>query len=141
MEKISLRIGLVLLLLFAFNEAKAQWSVSYFGNSSNSKVGVGYDFSEKLWAELRIYSDLPLYDITVEGSLNYNFVRRDQYRTYVGLGMVLNEINGIFLPLGVQVSPFENLRNFSFHIELQIIEVFDYNDTYLNGYWGLRYRF
>lgn len=141
MDKIFLRIGLALLLLFAFNEARAQWSASYYGNSSNSKVGIGYDFNEKLWAELRIYSNLALYEITVEPLLNYNFVRRDQYKTYVGLGLVLNEINGVFLPVGVQVSPFENLRNFSFHIELQIIEVFDYNDTYLNGYWGLRYRF
>ncbi|CAM4356302.1 hypothetical protein [Gillisia limnaea] len=141
MSKITLKAIFILSLLFSFNQAKAQLSVSYFGNSANSKVGVGYDFNEKLWTELRIYSGTSLENVTAEAVLNYNFLRREKYRTYVGGGVVVNNLNGVVVPIGVQFTPFESLNNFSFHIELQAMYEVDYEDLFINGFGGIRYKF
>ena len=141
MSKITLRIIFMLLLVFSFSNANAQVSVSYFGNAHNSKVGVAYGFNEKLWTELRLYSGTSLENTTAEAVLNYNFVRREKYNAYVGGGVVLNSLNGLVLPLGVNFSPFENLNNFSLHIELQPMYEVDYEDLFLNGFGGIRYKF
>lgn len=141
MTKTTLQALFILFLLFSFSESKAQVSASYFGNVSNSKVGIGYDFNEKLWTEVRLYSGTTLRNLTVEAVLNYNFLRRDKYRTYVGAGIVVNYLNGLVVPLGVQFSPFENLNNFSFHIEFQPMYEVDYQNIFIEGFWGLRYKF
>ncbi|MGZ9734328.1 hypothetical protein [Flavobacterium sp. GNP002] len=141
MTKIILKAIFIFSLLFSFNETQAQVSVSYFGNSTNTKIGVGYDFNEKLWTELRIYSGTSLANTTAEAVLNYNFLRKEKFRTYVGGGIVVNNLNGIVVPVGVQFTPFENLNNFSFHIELQLMYEVDYEDMFVNGFGGIRYKF
>lgn len=141
MTKITLRTIFILALFFSFNFGNAQVSASYFGNTSNTKVGLAYDFNEKWWTELRLYSGTTFRNLTAEAVVNYNFLRKEKYRTYVGAGVVVNYLNGIVLPLGVQFSPFENLSNFSFHIELQPMYEVDYESVFLEGFWGLRYKF
>lgn len=136
-----LKTTFFLLLLFSFNEANSQISVSFYGNAHNSKVGVAYDFNEKLWAEVRLYSGTSLGNITAEAVLNYNFLRRETYETYFGGGIVVNNLNGLILPVGARFTPFESLENFSFHIELQPMYEVDYEDVILYGFGGIRYKF
>ncbi|MDT0690469.1 hypothetical protein RM549_11785 [Salegentibacter sp. F188] len=141
MSKITLKIIFMLLLVFSFSKANAQVSVSYFGNANISKVGVAYDFNEKLWTELRILSGTDLQNFTAEAVLNYNFLRREKYNAYVGGGVVVNVFNGFVVPLGVSFSPFESLKNFSLHVELQPMYEVDFADVYIYGYGGIRYKF
>lgn len=141
MSKITRKFILILIVIFSFQFSYSQMSVSYFGNSNLSKVGVGYDFNDKLWTEVRIYSGTTIEEITPEIVLNYNFLNKEYYKTYVGGGVVLNYFNGIVSQIGAQIMPFENLKNFSFHIELQPQYNWDFEDIYVFGYGGIRYKF
>ncbi len=141
MKKISIKYVLILIGIFSFQYSYSQISVSYYGNSNLSKVGVGYDFNDKLWTELRIYSGTTIEEITPEVVLNYNFLNKEDYKIYAGGGVVLNYFNGIVSQVGTQIMPFEKLKNFSFHIELQPQYNFDFEDIYIFGYGGIRYKF
>jgi hypothetical protein len=114
-------------------------SISYY-SSSLSKIGLGYNFTERFWSELRLYSNTTLDNITPELVLCYNIVKKDKHNIYVGLGGNVNYFNGIVVPIGVQFSPFEKLDKFSFHIEFQPTIDFE-SATLLQSSWGLRYRF
>lgn len=141
MSKVTLRIIFILLFIFSINEAKAQWSVSYFGNANVSKVGIAYDFNESLWTEVRLYSGTSFENTTAEAVLNYNFVSREKYQTYVGGGVVANNLKGLVMPIGVRFTPFESLDNFSLHIELEPMYEVVYENIFLNGFGGIRYKF
>lgn len=137
----SLKLLFALGLFLMYTNSNAQLTASFYQNNINSKFAVGYEFSEKLWADVRIYSGTSIDDITPEFVLNYNFIRKENYFSYVGGGVILNNINGIVLPLGIGIKPFENLKNFSINIEFNPIYEFDLNDLFLTGFIGIRYRF
>lgn len=141
MSKVALKLSFILFMVISIHEARSQVSVSYFGNATNSKIGVAYDFNESLWTELRLYSGTSLSNITAEAMLNYNFLRREKYTGYFGGGVVVNSLNGIVVPVGTSFTPFESLDNFSFHIELQPMYELDYDDIFINGFGGIRYKF
>ena len=133
-----------ILILFGFlsllnNKGFSQMSISYY-SSSLSKIGLGYNFKDRFWSELRLYSNTTLDNITPELVLCYNIVKKDKHNIYVGLGGNVNYFNGIVVPIGVQFSPFEKLDKFSFHIEFQPTIDFE-SATLLQSSWGLRYRF
>lgn len=141
MSKVALKLTFVLLMVFSFNEARSQVSVSYYGNANNTKIGLAYDFNESLWTELRLYSGTSIENITAEAVLNYNFLQGEKYMGYFGGGIVVNNLNGVVLPIGTRFTPFENLDNFSLHIELQPMYEMDYADIFINGFGGIRYKF
>ncbi len=129
---------LIIITLFAI-KGFAQVSISFY-NSSLSKIGVAYNFNDKIWTELRVYSNTVFEDITPELVVCYNVINKEKYNMYAGIGGVVNYYNGIVLPVGVQFSPFEKLANFSLHIECQ--PTFDFeSDFLLQSSWGLRYMF
>jgi hypothetical protein len=133
----------VLLLLGLFNIASnsfAQISISYY-SSSLSKIGTGYNFSDRFWTELRLYSTTMLEDITPELVFCYNFVKRDRHNVYAGVGANVNFFTGPVLPVGVQFTPLEQFNRFSLHIELQpSLDVIS-GDMVIQASWGLRYKF
>jgi len=129
---------LIIITFFAVN-GFTQVSVSFY-NSSLSKIGVAYNFNDKIWTELRVYSNTFFEDITPELVVCYNVINKEKYNIYAGIGGVVNYFNGIVLPVGVQFSPFEKLANFTLHIECQ--PTFDTEDEFLlQSSWGLRYMF
>jgi len=117
----------------------SQWSVSYY-SSSLSKVGVGYEFSERFHSELRLYSNTTFENITPEFVLGYNVVNEDKHKIYLGLGGNVNYFNGLVLPFGVRFTPVESLNRFSLHIEVQPTFYFE-RDVIIQSAWGIRYRF
>lgn len=121
---------------FALN-GFSQLSVSYY--SVGSKVGVAYNFNPKLWAELRLFSNADISEITPQLVGCYNFVQKERFNVYVGIGGMINSENGVVVPLGVQFTPFEKFNHFSLHIELDPV-ISDYGSYYTTS-WGLRYRF
>lgn len=138
--KKSTTMGLTLFILTSLpNDGFAQLSVSYY-SSSLSKLGAGYNFSEKIWSELRLYSNASMENLTPELVVCYNVVHREKHNIYAGIGGVANLFNGIVVPMGVQFTPFEKFDSFSLHIELQ--PVLDFGNTLIiQSAWGLRYRF
>ena len=137
----SIRI-LVLFGIFSIMSAKgfSQLSISYY-SSSLSKIGLGYNFSDKLWTELRLYSNTSINDITPELVVCYNIVKKERHNIYLGLGGNVNYFTGFVLPLGVQFTPIEKFDRFSLHIELQPTLNIAEDDLILQSSWGLRYKF
>lgn len=137
------KINLLLLLIFfgITTQTKAQFSASFYNNSEISKVGVAYHFNEKLWTEAKLYSGTSIDNITLDLVLNYNFWRKEIHQMYIGGGVSVGNINGIVIPLGLQVAPIESLKNLSFHIEFQPLYEIDLDNIFLQGFWGIRYTF
>ena len=141
MQTTTRSIFFIFVFLFSFQFMNSQVSASFHTNSHFSKIGVGYDFNESLWTELRVHSGTFIESITPEIVLNYNFVRKEVFESYLGGGVVLNGFNGILGQAGLQIKPFENLRSFSFIIEAQPQYNWDYEDVIFNGFGGIRYKF
>ena len=131
--------GIVIVLLLAQNSLYAQFSVAYY-SSSLPKAGIGYDFNEKIGTELRLYTNVFFDDFTPELIVKYNLINNDEFDFYSGAGIVINSINGVFIPVGIQIRPIESFRAFSLHAEIAPLINFDGNLLFL-GSWGFRYKF
>src|SRR5665647_533128 len=114
-------------MLSLSNHAFGQLSASYQYSSLN-KIGLGYNFSKKVWTELRIYSNTLMNDFTPEIALFYNVSMKDRHEIYVGIGGTYNYFNGVVVPIGLQFRPIENFRRFSIQIEFEPIIDFDRQD-------------
>ncbi len=138
--KTTIKLFILLGLLFGItSKGKSQLSIAYY-SSSMAKIGMGYDFSEKVRGELRVYSNTFREDITPEIVLCFNIVRREYHNIYIGLGYAFNAIDGLVIPAGVQFYPIPDFRKFSLHVELQ--PTYEYFDgLILQASWGLRYTF
>jgi len=88
-------------------ETYSQVTASFYTNSSNSKFAIGYNINERFWTDLRIYSGTSIDNITPEIVINHNFVTKTSYEVYLGAGVILNNINGIIIPVGIGIKPFE----------------------------------
>lgn len=117
----------------------SQMSISYY-SSSLSKIGLGYNFSDNFWSELRLYSNTSINDITPELVVCYNIVKKENHNVYLGLGGNVNYFTGFVLPVGVQFTPIEKFDRFSLHIELQPTLDIE-SDLIVQSSWGLRYKF
>lgn len=125
-------------IIFGSTQANAQWGVSYHQYTSPF-VGINYTFAKRFMPEIRITPNRYILDIIPEGTFNYQFVQKEDYQLYAGIGVILTRYEGIPLfPAGVQVYPFNN-KKIGFHLEMAAV-VFR-SDNYLRGTWGVRYRF
>ena len=133
-----------ILILFGFFsiisvKGFSQFSISYY-SSSLSKIGLGYNFNDRLWSELRLYSNTSIDDITPELVIYYNIVKKERHNIYLGLGGNVNYFTGFVLPVGVQFTPIEKFDRFSLHIEFQpTLDI--HSNLILQSSWGLRYKF
>ena len=128
-----------LILGIIFFNSYSQISASFYQNESNSKIAIGYEFNDKLWTDFRLYSVTNIENITPEIVLNYNFMKKEKYEAYIGAGIILNNINGIIIPIGIGIKPFENLKNLSLNIELNPLYEIDFEDVFIRGFIGIRY--
>ncbi|TVQ76847.1 MAG: hypothetical protein EA358_08370 [Flavobacteriales bacterium] len=130
---------IVLFLVMVSSSAYAQLTTSFYINESNSKYAIGYEFNEKLWADFRLFSGTSINNLTPEVVLNYNFLRRENYYTYAGGGIVVNNINGFVFPIGIGIKPLVNLKNLSLNIELSPLYETRFDDIFIMGFVGVRY--
>lgn len=137
--KSNLLKSIVVILLFAQTGLYAQFSVSYF-SSSMPKAGFGYDFNDKIGTELRLYTNVVFDNFTPELVFKYNFITSQPFDFYSGAGVVINTINGVFIPIGIQIRPIQSFNQFSIHAEIAPLIDFDGNLLFL-GSWGFRYKF
>lgn len=130
---------LVGLLTLSGVQAFSQMSVSYYA-SSLSKAGLAYNFSDRFWTELRVYSNTTIDDLTPELVFCYNVAKKEHHNIYLGLGGNVNFFTGFVMPVGLQVMPLTNFKRFSFHIEFQPTLDIE-GDFILQSSAGLRYKF
>lgn len=105
MKKTLFSLALVAILGMLPMKAFSQASLSYYSMSHLSKIGAAYDFSPKLWSELRLYTNTHIRDFTPELMVAYNLTNKEYHSIYVGVGVVVNNINGILIPAGIRFTP------------------------------------
>lgn len=108
----------IFLTAFLFN-GNAQIATSFYTSISFSKIAIGYEFSEKVWSDLRIYGGVTIKDFTIEPVIAYNFVTKPDYDAYAGAGFIINYKTGPVLPMGIRIKPFEQNRKFIINLELE----------------------
>lgn len=140
MKKSILAIAFIISFLCICNSTIGQLSMSY-QYSSLSKLGIGYNFSQRIWSELRIYSDTYLESFTPELVVLYNVSVKERHEIYIGVGGVINSLSGIVIPIGLQFRPLENFRRFSIQIEFEpVIDIGNEDLAFLSSA-GIRYTF
>lgn len=140
MKKCILIFGFIISLLSVSNCGYGQLSLSYQYSSLN-KIGLGYNFSPRIWTEIRIYSNTGLGDLTTELALLYNVSKKERHEIYLGIGGVANYFTGLIVPVGLQFRPIENFKRFSLQIEFEPIIDFDREDIIFQSSAGIRYTF
>lgn len=140
MKRSILTIVFIMSLLTICNTTYGQLSMSY-QYSSLSKIGLGYNFSQRIWSELRIFSDTYLEGVTPELVFLYNISVKERHELYIGAGGVINTLSGIVLPIGLQFRPIENFKRFSIQIEFEpTIDIGNEDLAFLSSA-GIRYTF
>lgn len=129
---------LTLIFLLASNVAFAQFGVNIH-QSEIPFAGFNYEFSERWRPEMRIGTDNYFDDISIEIVATYDILNKTSYEFYAGAGARFNMFDGMVIPVGLNIFPFET-KSFGFHIELSPIITFG-DDSLLRGSWGIRYRF
>lgn len=135
-----LLIFVFIIALLSVNKGFGQLSVSYQYSSLN-KIGCGYNFSPKIWTELRIYSNTNLNSFTPELVFLLNIKKKEQHEIYIGIGGVANVFEGLVFPMGLQFRPIENFKRLSLQIEFEPILDISGDDIIFQSSAGIRYTF
>jgi hypothetical protein len=118
--------------------AFSQTTVS-FHQSNLPFIGVNYQFGERFIPEFRIGTDQFFENISLELAGNYILKNEERYEFYAGLGVRVGSFEGLVVPVGLNIYPFEQ-KDFGFHIEGA--PIIGFNDSSLfRGSFGIRYRF
>lgn len=128
---------LIVLFCLLYKFTYAQFGASIH-QSNLPFVGVNYEIKERFLPELRIGTDNYFDDTSLELALNYIFKRDEIINAYAGLGARIQIFEGIVVPIGMNIYPFEK-NNFGFQMELA--GLLGGERSLLRGSWGIRYRF
>jgi hypothetical protein len=132
------KILLIALFGLLSMSAYSQTTVS-FHQSNLPFIGVNYQFGERFIPEFRVGTDQFFEDISLELAGNYILKNEESYEFYAGLGLRVGGFEGLVVPVGLNIYPFEQ-KDFGFHIEGT--PIFGFNDGALfRGTFGIRYRF
>ncbi|MFP4094379.1 MAG: hypothetical protein ACLFUB_07830 [Cyclobacteriaceae bacterium] len=127
------------LLFILSTTAFAQLGLS-FHQSNLPFAGISYGVGERFLPELRLGTDNYFDNTSLELVVNYVFVKKESLQAYGGLGARTQIFDGVLIPLGVNIYPFEQ-KNFGFHMELAGLFGDGEGGGLLRGSWGIRYRF
>lgn len=117
----------------------AQVGVTIYNTSG---MGIGFPVNKRIFGEFKAYSNMYLSSMRMETDICLNIKRTKAVNIYAGIGAIAVPFEGEFkrvsIPFGIQISPFENLRNLAFILEFAP-EIYD--DIYVRSMWGIRYNF
>ena len=134
-----LKLFTIILYLFPL-QMFAQFNIAYH-QSGLPFVAVGYEVKNKWRPELRIGSDNYLSNLGWEAVLNYNFIKKEEYQIYGGIGGRANVYGGWVIPIGINFYPLAT-KKLGFQIEMApILTTNSFTQNILRGSWGIRYRF
>lgn len=131
---------LILFFILSFS-VKAQFSVSYYQSNNLSKIGLGYEFSDRVWSDVRMYGGFELEDFTFQPTLLGNFVHKEKFDVYAGLGLTVGLFDGVNIPIGLRFRPLENHKNILIHLEAEPLFQFENDTNILFASFGVRYIF
>lgn len=127
---------IILLFIAVPSLSFAQFAIG-FHQSNLPFVGLSYEFDNKIRPEIRLGTDNYFDAMSIEGVLTYDFLRKEDYAIYGGLGVRVNGFIGLVIPIGINIYPFTT-KQFGFLMELAPIIG---EDAILRGSWGIRYKF
>ncbi|WP_425636718.1 hypothetical protein ACPUEN_15025 [Algoriphagus yeomjeoni] len=131
---------LVLIAFFGlFSLSAFSQTTITFHQSNLPFLGVNYQFGERFIPEFRIGTDTYFENLSAELAANYIFKKTDRFEFYGGAGLRVGSFDGIVVPVGLNIYPFEQ-KDFGFHIEGAPIVGFN-DGSLFRGSFGLRYRF
>ncbi|WP_296699487.1 hypothetical protein [Algoriphagus sp.] len=110
-----------------------------FHQSNLPFLGVNYQFGQRFIPEFRVGTDTFFEDLSAELAANYIFKKTDRFEFYGGAGLRVGSFDGIVVPVGLNIYPFDQ-KDFGFHIEGAPILGFNDNQVF-RGSVGIRYRF
>ena len=116
--------------------AQAQLSVAYH-QSSLPFAEVQVEIFDRLVPALRLGTNLNFDSFSPELVVTFQYLKQPDYEAYAGLGVRANAFEGLVVPAGINLFPFEQ-KKFGFHIELAALMG---ESEVLRGSWGIRYRF
>ncbi|WP_422008282.1 hypothetical protein [Roseivirga pacifica] len=132
------KVLLIALCLFALNQAKAQVGLSFLHSEAVSSFGISTNPEKRIWGEGRIDMDVSEFSPEIMGF--YNFIRKEDFNLFGGLGYRFKLAEGPVIPaVGFTVKPFEKMRNFAFHAEGAYVSGAVDGDDFLKGAIGFRY--
>ena len=110
-----------------------------FHQSNLPFIGVNHQFGEKFIPEFRVGTDSYFETMSAELAANYIFKKTDRFEFYGGAGLRVGVFDGVVVPVGLNIYPFDQ-KDFGFHIEGT--PIIGFNDGALfRGSFGIRYRF
>ena len=127
---------LLFLLLITSISCYSQFGVSIH-QSNLPFAGFNYQINDRFLPELRVGIDQYFNDLSLEATVSYIFVKNDLVNFYGGVGARTTAFEGLVLPVGLNIYPFET-KNFGFQMELAGLLG---EASLLRGSWGIRYRF
>lgn len=132
------KIFIVISCLFCI-EVFAQVGVTIYNTKG---MGIGFPVNKRFFGEFKAYSNMYLSSMRMEVDICINIQKTEYRNIYIGIGTIAvpfeGEFKNIAVPLGLQISPFENFRNLAFVLEMSP-EI--YEDVYIRTLWGIRYNF
>lgn len=138
MKKIIQSCLVIALFLAGYADTFGQFSLASYV-SSNSKVGIGYSFSDRITAEVRLpdleLTENPIGDLVVM----YNFKQEQFYDLYIGLGYVEERREGVMVPVGMQFRPIPEFRNIS--VQMEFSPIYKEDDWFFDNSIAVRYTF
>ncbi len=92
---------------------------------------------EKWLPEFRVGTDNFIDNVSLELVINHIFYKNDRIDFYGGLGGRIQSFEGLVIPVGLNIYPFER-KDFGLHIEAA---QFIGEGNIFRGSFGIRYRF
>lgn len=133
----NMKIKIVLRLLFMLMPGTCfSQLIGSFHQSNLPFAAVGYEINGKLKPELRFGVDNYVDNISMEATVLYDIVNKEDVELYAGAGLYHLSITAVSIPVGIAVYPFA-LKNFGFHMEVAPLLG---EQNILRGSWGIRYK-
>ncbi len=140
------KFQILFLLITAILAVNSTFGQVTFSAYSLQAIGISTDNDKKLSGELKAFLNREFKDIILEPAIMYNFRQHDYHQISVGIGFSafpfaeIDGANGITVPVQLEISPIENVSNFSILMEFtpQIGGGFSSD---IRTLWGIRYAF
>ncbi|KXK40658.1 MAG: hypothetical protein J5I52_03325 [Saprospiraceae bacterium] len=131
---------LPLFMMGAALSLSAQISGGLYTDKYGVKAAIGYNFTDRLWAEGRVGPVNAINFSYTDLLVHFNYVKRPSYEVYVGAGIQFSDLLPdafIINPIGLSIRPFTKVRNWSIAFELGSDT--EYGLEVLRGRIGIRY--
>lgn len=114
----------------------------------DAKIGISYEFSEKIQSEIRVNDNIGI-EFNTELSLLYKIISKEDYNLNLGIGISvfpfhsnnLNFFESIFIPLQIEITPFRETKNFGLVLESAYHFSDIVNGSGIRNSIGIRYIF